>query len=140
MAHRFYDVIPEDLRENVDLLVREFEPEAWPVRFFVLLSMLLASVEENPAPGRPYAINAWKAVVTGLLEHLKPDVTQPECLALMAASVSDIFQIEASVHMKRDPTIPDRLRSTYPEWMAVEELLEEFDHWEKGRLSENRPH
>lgn len=140
MAHRLYDAMPDGLRHDVDLIIQEFRPEPWPVRFCALLSMLLASVEESCALGRPYAINAWKLLVTGLLEHLKPDTTNPECLALMSASASDVLQAAALAHIERDPMIPDFLRATYPEWMTVEELLDEFDGWVKENLPDSRPH
>ncbi len=140
LRQRFYDVMPDDLRNAVDCIVREFRSETWPVRFHALLSMLLASVEDKPAQTRPLEVNTWMAIVTGVLEHLKPDVMQPECLALMSVSVSDPLQSEAAAHVALHPNVTDRLRAVYAEWMTVEDLLDEFDEWAKGRLSQGMPH
>jgi hypothetical protein len=137
---KFYDVMPDDLRDVVDLLVREFRPEPWPVRFLTLLLMLLARVEHKPEHTRHYEINAWMALVTGVLEHLKPDVSQPECLALMSVSVSEQLQAEAAAQIAQDPTVNDHLRAAYSDWMTAENLLDEFDEWAKSQLSEGKPH
>jgi len=108
--------------------------------FLALLSMLLASAKDKPAQARPFEVNAWKAHVAGVLEHLKPDVMQPECLVLMSVSVSEPLQSEAAAHIARDPTVTERLRAVYTEWMTVEDLLDEFDEWAKSRLSQGMPH
>ena len=102
--------------------------------------MLLARVEDEPVQARPFEVNAWMALVTGVLEHLKPDVSQPECLALMSVSVSEQLQAEAAAQIAQDPTVNDHLRAAYSDWMTVEELLDEFYEWAKSQLSEGKSH
>ena len=102
--------------------------------------MLLARVEDEPVQARPFEVNAWMALVTGVLEHLKPDVMQPECLALMTVSVGEPLKSEAAAHIGQDANVTDRLRAAYTEWMIVEDLLDEFDEWAKSRLSQGMLH
>lgn len=102
--------------------------------------MLLAGVEDEPVQARPFEVTTWMALVTGVLEHLKPDVMQPECVALMTVSVGEPLKSEAAAHIAQDPNVTDRLRAAYTEWMIVEDLLDEFDEWAKSRLSQGMLH
>ncbi|WP_168879675.1 hypothetical protein [Rhizobium sp. P28RR-XV] len=58
----------------------------------------------------------------------------------MSPGASEVLQSEASIQIARAPLIPDFLLSTYPEWSAVEEVLEEFDAWEAEHMHDNQLH
>ena len=63
----------------------------------------------------PRRVQEWSGIVTATLEHLPPDTSIVECLALMSVSFNDEWRAQAIARMDRDPHVFDRLCLTYPE-------------------------
>lgn len=127
--HGFCEALPEDVRATVEMMAAEFLPETWPVRFVALLSMLGDITSKVEEIHRPYVVNNWVAIVSGLLEHLPRDLASPECLALMRHSALDRFRqsaIQQSPDVERQNEI---LRREYPQWSIAEDLLRDYQMW-----------
>ena len=127
--HGFCEALPEDVRETVEMMALEFLPETWPVRFVALLSMLEDITSKVEGIHRPYVVNNWVAIVSGLLEHLPRDLASPECLALMRHSVLDRFRQSA---IQQSPDVEQQnefLRREYPQWSIVEDLIRDYEMW-----------
>ncbi|MFK4259902.1 hypothetical protein [Agrobacterium tumefaciens] len=127
--HVFCEALPEDIRETVEMMALEFLPETWPVRFVALLSMLEDITSKVGGIHRPYVVNNWVAIVSGLLEHLPRDLASPECLALMRHSVLDRFRQSA---IQQSPDVEQQnefLRREYPQWSIAEDLLRDYEMW-----------
>ncbi|WP_259664575.1 hypothetical protein [Rhizobium binae] len=126
-SHGFYQALPEHLRGIIDMMTRHFLPETWPVRFLALISMLEEMTEQVEQADRLDIVNNWLAIVSGLLERLPRDMTSPECLTLMRHCVLEPFRQSATRHSRDVSQQDELLRSKYPQWVAVEELLEEYE-------------
>ncbi|NTA83923.1 hypothetical protein G6L13_25915 [Agrobacterium tumefaciens] len=127
--HGFCDALPQDVRETVEMMALEFLPETWPIRFVALLSMLEDITGKVEEVHRPYVVNNWVAIVSGLLEHLPRDLASPECLALMRHSVLDRFRQSA---IQQSPDVEwqnEMLRREYPQWSIAEDLLRDYETW-----------
>jgi hypothetical protein len=127
--HVFCEALPEDVRETVEMMALEFLPETWSVRFVALLSMLEDITSKVEGIHRPYVVNNWVAIVSGLLEHLPRDLASPECLALMRHSVLDRFRQSA---IQQSPDVEQQnefLRREYPQWSIAEDLLRDYEMW-----------
>lgn len=127
--HGFCDVLPQDVRETVEMTALEFLPETWPVRFVALMSMLediTCKVEEIH---RPYVVNNWVAIVSGLLEHLPRNLASPECLALMRHSALDHFRQSAIQQAPDVERENEFLRREYPQWAIIEDLIRDYETW-----------
>ncbi|MEH0295425.1 hypothetical protein V6R98_25240 [Agrobacterium sp. CCNWLW71] len=127
--HVFCEALPEDVRETVEMMALEFLPETWPVRFVALLSMLEDMASKVEKVHRPYVVNNWVAIVSGLLEHLPRDLASPECLALMRHSVLDRFRQSA---IRQSPDVERQnefLLREYPQWSIAEDLLRDYEMW-----------
>ncbi|TCQ99185.1 hypothetical protein [Neorhizobium sp. JUb45] len=127
--HVFCEALPEDVRETVEMMALEFLPETWPVRFVALLSMLEDITSKVEGIHRPYVVNNWVAIVSGLLEHLPRDLASPECLALMRHSVLDRFR---QIAIQQSPDVEQQnemLRREYPQWSIAEDLLRDYEMW-----------
>jgi hypothetical protein len=131
-SHGFCESLPEDLRGVVDMMTRHFLAENWPVRFVALMSMLEDMTAQVEQTHRPYIVNDWVIIVSGLLERLPRDLSSPECLTLMRHSVLEPFR-QSAARCAADVSQQDEfLRSNYPQWLTVEDLLDEY---ETGRSS-----
>lgn len=127
--HVFCEALPEDVRETVEMMALEFLPETWPVRFVALLSMLEDITSKVGGIHRPYVVNGWVVIVSGLLEHLPRDLASPECLALMRHSALDRFRQSA---IQQSPDVEQQnefLRREYPQWSIAEDLLRDYEMW-----------
>lgn len=127
--HGFCEALPEDVRATVEMMALEFLPETWPVRFVALLSMLEDITSKVEEVHRPYVVNNWVVIVSGLLEHLPRDLASPECLALMGHSVLDRFRQSA---IRQSPDVEQQnefLRREYPQWSIAEDLLRDYEMW-----------
>lgn len=125
----FCDALPEEIRGTIEMMAPQFLAETWPVRFVALLSMLEEITAQVEEAGRPFVVNNWVIIVSGLLEHLPRDLSSPECLALMRHSALEPFRQSA---MRESPCVDQHdelLRSKYPQWSVVEDLLREYETW-----------
>lgn len=128
-AHRFCQALPEHIRKTVDMIAIQFLAETWPVRFLALLSMLEDMTEQMSDSQRPYVVNNWVVIVTGLLEQLPRDLSSPECLALMRNCALETFRKMAQ-HWTTDVEKQNaHLRRQYPQWSVVEDLLHDYEAW-----------
>lgn len=128
-SHGFCKSLSEDLRGIVDMMAPHFLAEGWPVRFLALISMLEDMTEQVQQTHRPYIVNEWVIIVSGLLERLPRDLSSPECLTLMRHSVLEPFR-QSAMRCTADASQQDEfLRSKYPQWLTVEDLLDEYDTW-----------
>lgn len=133
-SHGFCESLPEDLRGVVDMMAPQFLPETWPVRFVALLSMLEDMTAKVEPADRPHVVNDWLIIVSGLLERLPRDLSSPECLTLMRHCVLEPFRRSAT-RVSLDVSRHDELlRNKYPEWLAVEDLLHEYETWAAQQL------
>ncbi len=128
-AHGFCRALPEHIRRTVDMMAEQFWTEPWPVRFLALLSMLEDMTDKIKDEHRPYVVNNWVIVVTGLLERLPRVLSSPECLALMRNCALDIFRKTAGRWTPDVGQQNEHLRRHYPQWSAVEDLLHEYEAW-----------
>lgn len=103
--------MPADLRDAVDQIVEALAPESWPDRFLTLFGLLCEKLETRTDPDPSLLLQQWAGIVTGVLEHLPPDASVTECLALMSISFNDQWRAQAIAHIDRDPTALDRLNS-----------------------------
>lgn len=127
--HGFCEALPKDDRATVEMMALEFLPETWPVRFVALLSMLEDITSKVEEVHRPYVVNNWVVIVSGLLEHLPRDLASPECVALMRHSALDRFRQSA---IRRSPDVEwqnEILRREYPQWSIAEDLLRDYEMW-----------
>lgn len=127
--HGFCDALPQDIRETVEMMALEFLPETWPVRFVALMSMLEEMAVKVEEIHRPYVVNNWVIIVSGLLEHLPRNLASPECLALMRHSALDRFRRSA---LQQSPDVErqnEMLRREYPQWSITENLIRDYEIW-----------
>ncbi|WP_236775360.1 hypothetical protein [Agrobacterium tumefaciens] len=110
------------------MMALEFLPETWPVRFVALLSMLEDMAGKVEEVHRPYVVNNWVIIVTGLLEHLPRNLHSPECLALMRHSALDRFR-RSAIQSTNVEQQNEFLRREYPQWSIVEDLLRDYEMW-----------
>jgi len=130
----FCNSLPQQLRSIVDMMTPQFLAETWPVRFVALLSMLEDMTGQAGEADRPLVTNKWVAIVSALLENLPRDLDSPECLALMRHSALETFRQRAA---RRSPDVSEQdefLRSRYPQWSVVEDLLREYEAWAAQQL------
>jgi hypothetical protein len=120
-----YEHMPERVRQVVDDIVEVLRPEAWPDRFAGLYGLLCDKLEERPASELSHLLQEWAGIVTAVLEHLPPDSTIVECLALMSVSYNDEWRGQAITRMDRDPGAFDRLCVIYPDWEKIVDGLAE---------------
>lgn len=118
-----YEHMPDDLRSAVAEIVEGIKPESWPDRFLTLFGLLCEKLEERTDPDPSLLLQQWAGIVTAVLEHLPPDTSVIECLALMSISYNDQWRAQALAQIDRDPTVLDRLNSAYPVWNEVVESL-----------------
>ncbi|WP_247750812.1 MULTISPECIES: hypothetical protein [unclassified Rhizobium] len=116
------------------MMTPQFLAETWPVRFVALLSMLEDMTGQAGVADRPLVTNKWVAIVSGLLENLPRDMDCPECLALMRHSAIEIFRKRAARGTPDVRQQDELLRSTYPQWSAVEDLFDEYETWAAQQL------
>lgn len=138
-AHGFCRALPDEIRKTVDMMATQFLAETWPVRFLALLSMLEDMTETVSDSQRPYVVNNWVVIVTGLLEHLPRDLSSPECLILMRHCALEIFRKTARHWTTDDEQQNAHLRRHYPQWSAVEDLLHEYEAWAQIQR-QTKPH
>ena len=118
-----YEHMPGDMRRAVDDIVEAIEPEPWPNRFLSLFGLLCERLEARADPDPSLLLQQWAGIVTAVLEHLPPDGSVIECLALMSVSFNDQWRAQALAQIDRDPTVLDRLISAYPAWEDVVESV-----------------
>lgn len=133
-SHGFCEALPEHLRGVVDMMTLQFLPENWPVRFVALVSMLEDMTAQVEEANRPYAVNNWLAIVSGLLERLPRDLSSPECLTLMRHCVLEPFRRSAAQRSFDASQQDELVRSKYPQWLTVEDLLDEYETWAAQQL------
>ena len=131
---RFSKSLPEDIRAIVEMMAPQFLAETWPVRFVAVLSMLEDMTARVGETDRPLVTGNWIIIVTSLLEYLPRDMSSPECLALMRHSVLETFRKRARQQSPDVSQQDEFLRSTYPQWSAVEDLLDEYEAWAAQQL------
>jgi len=127
--HGFCEILPPDIRAQIEMMAPEFLAETWPVRFVALMSMLEDMAGQVAEENQPFIVNDWVIVVTGLLEHLPRDLESPECLALMRMSVLERFRQSAE---RQAPDVAgqlDLLRRKYAQWPIVEDLMRNYQMW-----------
>lgn len=83
---------------------------------------------------RPLVVNNWVIIVSGLLEHLPRDLESSECLALMRHSAIEPFRRRALQFAPDLRQQNELLRSAYPQWMTVEDLIDDYEAWAAQRL------
>lgn len=133
-SHGFCESLPEEFRGVVEMMTPHYLPETWPVRFVALMSMLEEMTAKVEPADRPYVVNDWLIIVSGLLERLPRDLSSPECLTLMRHCVLEPFR-QSATRISLDVSRQDELlRSKYPEWLAVEDLLHEYETWAAQQL------
>ena len=119
----FYDHMPPVIREVVDNLVEILRPEPWPDRFAILYYLLFGKLDGSIINSDPASVvEEWRGVVTAVLEHLPPDRSLVECLALMSISFNETWRGQAIARMERDPDIFQHLCSTYSNWGSIVRL------------------
>ncbi|ACM39292.1 conserved hypothetical protein (plasmid) [Allorhizobium ampelinum S4] len=134
----FCNALPERLRSIVDMMTPQLLAETWPLRFVALLSMLEDMAGEAGEVDRPLVVNKWVAIVSGLLENLPRDMDSSECLALMRHSAIETFRKRATLQSPDVSQQDELLRSTYPQWSVVEDLLDEYEAWAAHQLRTTR--
>ena len=111
------------------MMTPHFLAEDWPVRFVALMSMLEDMTAQAQPVHRPFIVNDWVIVVSGLLERLPRDLSLRERLTLMRHSVLESFRQSAVRYTSDVNQQNDFLRATYPRWLTVEDLLDEYEAW-----------
>lgn len=122
-----YEHMPDQIREVVDEIVEAIRPEPWSSRFLTLFGLLCEKLETRADPDPAHLLQQWAGIVTAVLEHLPPDGSVMECLALMSISFNDEWRAQALAQFDRDPTVFDRLISAYPAWSDIVESLVDAD-------------
>ncbi|AHK05314.1 MULTISPECIES: hypothetical protein [Rhizobium/Agrobacterium group] len=120
------------------MMALEFLLETWPVRLVALLSMLEEMAGKAEEVQRPYVVNGWVIIVSGLLENLPRDLESPECLALLRHSALDRFRKSA---IQQSPDVERQnefLRREYPQWSIAEDLIRDCEMW-AGKLLLEKP-
>jgi hypothetical protein len=120
-----YEHMPEGMRQVVDDIVEVLRPEPWPDRFGALYVLLCDKLEERMGSDSLHLLQEWSGIVTATLEHLPPDSSVVECLALMSVSFNDEWRAQAIARMDRDPNVFDRLCVIYPDWGSIVDGLAE---------------
>jgi len=120
-----YEHMPESMRQVVDDIVEVLRPEPWPYRFATLYVLLCDKLEERTGSDSLHLLQEWSGMVTATLEHLPPDSSIVECLALMGVSFNDEWRAQAIARMDRDLNVFDQLCLNYPEWGAIVDGLAE---------------
>lgn len=100
-----YEHMPDDIRCAVDEIVEAIGPESWPDRFLTLIGLLCEKLEARTDPDPSLLLQQWAGIVTGVLEHLPPDASVIECLALMSISFNDQWRAQALAQIDRDPAV-----------------------------------
>lgn len=137
--HGFCDLLPPDIRGKIEMMVPQFLPETWPFRFVALMSMLGDMTGQVGETARPFVVNNWVIIVSGLLEHLPRNLASPECLALMRHSALERFRQSA---IRQSPEVGrqnELLQHTYPQWPIVEDLLRDYETW-AAKQALRKPH
>lgn len=114
-----YEHMPNGMRQVVDDIVEIFRNEPWPDRFAGLYVLLCDKLEVRTGLDRLHLLQEWCGIVTAVLEHLPPDSSVVECLALMSISFNDPWRAQAIARMDRDPNVFDQLCLIYPDWRAI---------------------
>ncbi|MGN7715118.1 hypothetical protein [Agrobacterium radiobacter] len=127
--HGFCEILPPDIRSQIEMMAPQFLAETWPVRFVALMSMLEDIAGKVTEADHPFVVNNWVIIVTGLLEHLPRDMASPECLALMRYSVLERFRQSAMRESRNLEGQMELLRREYPQWPHVEDLLRSYEAW-----------
>lgn len=129
----FYSVLPDDMCATIDMMVPNFLAETWPVRFDAPLSMLedlTAGVDEEH---RPFVVNEWLIIVTGLVECLPRDLSSPECRALMRYCAIEQFRRRALLNIPDVGKEDEFLCREYPQWSTTPDLLHEYETWAQSQ-------
>lgn len=137
--HGFCEILHPEIRAQIEMMAPEFLPETWPVRFVALISMLEDMAAKVAEADRPFVVNNWVIIVTGLLEHLPRDLGSPECLTLMRYSPLERFRQTAT---RNTPDVEQQdafLWRAYPQWPVVEDLLRGYETW-AAKQSLSKPH
>jgi hypothetical protein len=120
VAMTFYDHMPPVTREVVDNLVEILRPELWPDRFAILYFLLYGKLDGAITNTDPASVvDEWRGLVTAVLEHLSPDTSTVECLALMSISFNGTWRTQAVDQMKCNPNVFQQLCSTYSNWESI---------------------
>lgn len=98
------------------------------------MSMLEEMTAKVEPADRPLVVNDWLILVSGLLERLPRDLSSPECLTLMRHCVLERFRRSAAQTSPDESQQHEFLRNKYPEWLAVEDLLHEYETWAAQQL------
>jgi coenzyme F420-reducing hydrogenase beta subunit len=120
-----YENMPSDVRQMVDDVVGEIRSEPWSNKFLVLIGLLGDRLEACPDADPAFLLLQWTGVVTATLEQLPLDKSVMECMALMSISFNDQWRAQAIDLLERDPTLADRMASTYPSWEDIVEDVAE---------------
>ena len=120
-----YEHMPDAVREVVDEIVEVLRPEPWPEKFAGPYGLLCDKLEEGTRSDPSHVLQEWSGIVTAVLEHLAPDSSVVECLALMSVSFNDVWRAQAIARMDRDPNAFDELCVMYPDWFDIVDGLGE---------------
>jgi hypothetical protein len=120
-----YEHLPDGIRQVVDDIVEVLRPEPWSDRFAALYVLLCKKLEERDGSDPSHLLQEWSGIVTAVLEHLPPDSSVVECLALMSVSWNDQWRAQTIARMDRDPNVFDRLCLIYPDWDTIIDRLAE---------------
>jgi hypothetical protein len=93
--------------------------------FAALYALLCDKLHEGARSDPLHLLQEWSGIVTAVLEHLPPDSSVVECLALMGISFNDEWRAQAIARMDRDPNVFDQLCVMYPDWYNIVDGLGE---------------